>query len=115
MAPGTRWPRLAAWVVTLALVAAGTWGSLQGVRLLQPAPPGTPRGLEAAHGLIVAIRRDESFAVRVAGRSALLWLRPARGASISLAHLWRHLREHAPTDVIYQVVRGGVPIAWSAD
>jgi hypothetical protein len=110
-----RWPRIAAWVVTLALVAAGTWGSLQGLRLLQPVPPVAARGMEVAHGLIVTIRHDDTFAVRLPGRRALLWLRPARGAPISMDHLWRHLHERAPTDVVYQMTRQGLPLAWSAD
>lgn len=115
MAPALRWPRVAAWLVTLALVAAGTWGGVQGVRLLQPSLTGDQSEMRHAQGLIVAIQRDDSFAIRVPGQRALLWVRPAPGAPISMDHLWRHLREHASTDIVYQVLRQGLPIAWIAD
>lgn len=115
MASGMRVPRLAAWLVTLALVAVGTWGSLQGVRLLQSAPPGDQSEMRHAHGLIVAIRPDDSFAIRLPSQRTLLWVRPAPGAPISMDHLWRHLHERAPTDVVYQLMRKGLPLAWIAD
>lgn len=115
MAPEMRMPRLAAWLVTLVLVAAGTWGCLQGVQVLQSAPAGDQSQMGHAHGLIVAIRPDESFAIRVPGQRGVLWVRPAPGAPISMDHLWRHLHERAPTDVVYQPVRKGLPLAWIAD
>lgn len=119
MASGMRAPRIAAWLVTLTLVAGGTWGSAQGLRLLDAAVLAEPHGqtiyMRHAHGLVVAIRHDDSFAVRLPGRRDLLWLRLAPGASVSMDHLWRHLREHAPTDIVYSLSDQGLPLAWMAD
>lgn len=112
MAPNARWPRVAAWLVVLALVGTTTVASLWAVHQLAPlVPPGTRH----AQGIVVALRPDGTFALRLAGQRALLWLRPAPGADISLDHLWRHMREHAPTDVTYQSERQGIAVAWSAD
>jgi hypothetical protein len=107
-----RFPRIAAWVVACALVGAVTAEALVGLGLTQAA---TPQHCEHAHGVVVAMRATGQFALRVAGRPGLLWLQPAIGAPISLAHVWRHLREHAATDVIYSEQPHGVLIAWSAD
>ena len=107
-----RYPRFAAWVVSLALVGAGTFGGVLGLRAMEPV---LPAHLAHAHGVVVALRPNGLFAVQVPGQASLLWFRPAPGAPISLAHLRRHLREHAPTDVYYQPQQQGVPLAWEAD
>ena len=112
MAPDARWPRLAAWLVVLALVGVTTVAGLWAMRQLAPV---APRGAEHVEGVVVAMRQDGAFALRVPGHAGVLWLRPAPGAPISLEHLWRHMREHAETDVTYQSERQGMSLAWSAD
>ena len=111
-----RFPRLAAWVVSLALIAVGTWGGIFGLQALEPV---LPAHLAHVHGVIVAVRPNGWFAVQVAGRASLLWFRPAPGAQISLDHLRRHLHERAATDVYYQVPlqfqAQGAWLAWDAD
>jgi hypothetical protein len=109
-------PRLAAWLVSLMLIGAGTAASLVGMQALTPPPPYSTSGkLMHVHGLIVAMERNDTFAVRVPGRKAWLWMRCASDARISLAHLGRHLSERAPTDVQYQVGPHGVLLAVYAD
>jgi hypothetical protein len=112
MALFSRFPRLAAWIVSLALIGAGTYGGLLGLRALEPV---LPAHLAHIHGVIVAVRMNGMFAVQVPGKASLLWFRPAPGAPISLAHLWRHVHERAGTDVFYQPQPQGVPLAWEAD
>jgi hypothetical protein len=114
-----RYPRIAAWLVSLMLIGGCTASGLQGLRLLRPA---VPANLAHAHGVIVALRADGSFALQVPGHAGVFWFHPAPDAPISLAHLRRHLREHAATDVFYQVeVRGArraptrLLVAWEAD
>lgn len=102
----------AAWLIVLALVGLLTLGALLGLRALEPS---APSHLDHAHGVIVAVKGADMFAVREAGHSSPVWFRIARGAPISLAHLRRHLAEHAPTDVFYQDQRQGAPLAWVAD
>jgi hypothetical protein len=103
-----RFPRLAAWVVVLALVSMGTVCALQGLRALEPE---TPQRLDHIHGVVVAMQSGDRFAVRVPGHASAIWFRIAPGAHISLAHIQRHLQEHAPTDVYYQDRRQGTPLA----
>lgn len=103
---------IAAWLLTLVLVGAGTLGALQGLRALEPSAPAR---LEYAHGVIVSIRGNDTFAVRESKRPGAVWFRIARGSHISLAHLRRHLSEQAPTDVFYQSQPQGPPLAWLAD
>ncbi len=107
-----RYPRLAAWIVSLALVGAGTFGGMLGLQALEPA---IPANLAHAHGFIVAMRPNGWFAMQIPGHTGMLWFEPAPGASISPAHLLRHLHEHAPTDVFYQLREHGVLLAWDAD
>jgi hypothetical protein len=107
-----RFPRLAAWIVCGALMGAVTVEAVIGLGLAGPA---VPAGAEHVHGIVVAVRPTGVFALRVAGHAGALWFHPAAGASISLAHLWRHLRERAGTDVVYQVLRSGFLVAWRAD
>ena len=108
-----RFPRFSAWLVSLALVAAGTLGSIFGLRALQP---DVPAHLGHVHGLIVAVEANGMFAVSLPGRKNRIWFKPAPGSSISLAHLLRHLHEHAPTDIYYQLIQQqGVLLAWVAD
>jgi len=111
-----RFPRLAAWIVSLALVTAGTWGGIFGLHALEPE---LPAHLAHVHGLVVAIRANSWFAVQVLGHAGVIWFKPAPGASISMEHLWRHLRERAATDVYYQMPQQfqvqGVWLAWDAD
>ena len=107
-----RYPRLAAWIMTLALVSVGTLCAIQGLRALEPV---APTHLDHAHGIIVAMQAGERFAMRVPGHAGNVWFQVARGAHISLAHILRHLQEHAPTDVYYQDQRQGMPLAWVAD
>lgn len=107
-----RYSQVAAWLMTLTLVAAMTLGALQGLRALEPGAPGQ---LDDAHGVIVAIVGNDTFAVRESEHASPVWFRIAHGAHISLTHLRRHLAEHAPTDVSYQNQRQGMPLAWLAD
>jgi len=107
-----RFPRLSAWLVTLALVSLTTLGALQGLRAFEPSEP--PQ-MEYAHGVVVALRGGDEFAIRIPGHAGLEWFQVARGAHISFAHLERHLHERAPTDVYYQEERHGPPLAWVAD
>lgn len=108
----SRYSQLAAWLIVLALVGSMTLGALLGLRALEPS---APAHLDHAHGVIVSIKGDDTFAVRESGHASPIWFRIARGAPISLAHLRRHLTEHAPTDVFYQDQRQGAPLAWVAD
>jgi|GEM_PF-993653 hypothetical protein len=101
-----RYPRIAAWLVALALIGIWVAGGLLGLRALKPA---VPAHLMHVHGVIVAVRADGTFALQVAGRQRVLWFRPAPGAPISLAHLRRHLHEHAATDVFYQAQMARMP------
>lgn len=111
-----RFPKLAAWVMVLALVGVGTLSAWQGLRALEP---GAPSHLSHIQGVVVAVRAGGEFAVRVPSHSGhpgnTLWFQVAHGARISLAHLQRHLRERAPTDVYYQDQRQGLSLAWVAD
>ncbi|HEX8995726.1 MAG TPA: hypothetical protein VF812_06825 [Ktedonobacterales bacterium] len=107
-----RFPRLSAWLLALALVSVATLGAVQGLHALEP---GMPPHMEHMHGVITAIRGGDVFAVRAPGHAGVEWLRIARGAHISLAHLQRHMREHAPTDIYYQEQQQGPPLAWIAD
>jgi hypothetical protein len=107
-----RYSQVAAWLIVLALVGAMTLGIVQGLPMLEPAAPGR---LDHMHGVIVSIKGNDTFAVRESGHASLVWFRIARGAPISLAHLRRHLAEHAQTDVFYQDQRQGTPLAWLAD
>lgn len=107
-----RFPRIAAWLVVLALVGMGTLCALQGLRALEPQ---TPERLEHVHGIVVAMRAGDQFAVRAPGHVGIIWFRIASGARISLAHLERHLQEHASTDVYYLDQGQDMPLAWVAD
>lgn len=107
-----RFPRLAAWVVVVALVGVGTLCALQGLRVLEPE---TPSHLDHMHGIVVAMQAGGRFAVRVPGHAKMVWFRIALGAPISLAHVERHMQEHAPTDVFYLDQPEGLPLAWVAD
>ncbi len=106
------YPRLAAWVVALALIGVGTFGGALGLRALEPA---VPANLAHVHGVVVTVENNGVFAVQVPGLRSPLWFRIAPGAPISLDHLRRHLREHAGTDVYYQVRQYGPQLAWKAD
>ncbi len=107
-----RFPRFAAWVVSLALIGVGTFGGVLGLHTLEPE---LPAHLKHVHGTIVALQANGSFAVQMPGRKQPLWFKPAPGAPISLDHLRRHLRERAPTDIYYQPQPQGIQLAWYAD
>lgn len=107
-----RFPRVAAWLVVLALLGIATLCALQGLRALEPSAPAR---LEHVHGIITAMRGEDDFAVHVPGHVGVEWFRIAPGAHISLAHLQRHMHEQAPTDVYYQSERHGLLLAWIAD
>jgi hypothetical protein len=107
-----RFPRMSAWLMVLVILGATTLGTLQALHALEPA---MPAHLERVHGIIVAIRAGEIFAVRVPGRTQLLWFRAAPDAPISMAHLWRHLHERAGTDIFYLDQGQGPLLAWIAD
>jgi len=107
-----RFPRVAAWLMTLTLLGLTTLGALQGLRALEPA---APERLDHVHGVITAMRGGGVFAVRVAGHPGVVWFRIARGAHISLAHLERHLHEQAGTDVYYEDQPNEPMLAWLAD
>jgi ferredoxin-NADP reductase len=105
-----------AWLVALVLVGAGTRASIAGLRALAPPlPPAMGAGYVHEQGEVVALGSHGMFAVRVPGRTAMLWLQPAPGAHISMAHLRRHLTERAPTDVLYRVGPHGSLLAVAAD
>lgn len=117
-----RYPRLAAWVVTLAFVGVGTLGGALGLQALGPVGlqalgPALSANLTHVHGLIVAVENNGSFAVQVPQYESPLWFHIAPGAPISLDHLRRHLREHAGTDVYYRTQQRlrGMFLAWYAD
>ncbi len=112
----TRFPSLTAWIVTLALIGAGTLAAIRGVGMLEQS---VPTHLDHMHGGIVAMSAGGLFAVEEPGQSSghgkLIWFRVARGAHISLAHVERHLHERAPTDIYYETAAPGVLLAWVAD
>jgi hypothetical protein len=107
-----RFPHLSAWIVCCALIGTVTVEALLGLAL---GGQSLPANVDHVHGLIVAVRPTGVFALRVEGHAEVLWFQSAAGARISLAHLWRHLRERAGTDVVYQSLRPGILVAWSAD
>lgn len=107
-----RFPRVTAWIVTLALIGFATLGALQGLRALEP---GAPQRMEHAHGIITAMRGTDDFAVRVPGHAEVVWFHIAQGAHVSCAHLLRHLRERAPTDIYYLDQQHGPQLAWIVD
>jgi hypothetical protein len=107
-----RFPRLAAWIVCCALIGAITVEALLGVTFANPAPP---PDAQHVHGIIAAVLPTGVFALQVEGHTSLLWFHRAAGASISMAHLWRHLREHAGTDVVYEEQPNGLFLALRAD
>jgi hypothetical protein len=107
-----RYPRIAAWVISLALIAALTLGGIQALRALEPQ---VPASLAHMHGVIVAVHQDSVFGVRAQGQTKTHWFRPAPGAPISMQHLLRHLHERAATDIYYQARSQGVWLAWEAD
>lgn len=112
----TRFPSLTAWIITLALIGAVTLAAVRGVEMLEPS---IPTHLDHMHGEIVAMSAGGLFAVeepgQASGHGKLIWFRVARGAHISLAHIQRHLHEHAPTDIYYETAAPGVLLAWVAD
>jgi hypothetical protein len=97
-----RFPRITAWLVTVLLVGGATTGAA-----LVP--------LRHVQGLIVAVQGSDEFALSVSGRSGVEWFHLAPGAHISMAHLRRHERERASTDVTYETAGRGMPLAWTAD
>ncbi|MGO8949483.1 MAG: hypothetical protein ACLQUY_17900 [Ktedonobacterales bacterium] len=107
-----RFPTFTAWVVAVALIGIGTFLALQGLRALQPS---APPHLEHIHGVIVATREGDQFAVQTPGHTKPVWFIVAPGAHVSFAHVLRHMHEHAPTDVYYQTQSHGLPLAWIAD
>ena len=107
-----RFPRVTAWLMTLALVGLVTLCAVQGLRALEP---GAPAHLDHVQGTITAVHGGDVFAVRAPGRSRVIWFRVAHGAHISLAHLRRHLHERATTDVYYQDQPHEPLLAWIAD
>lgn len=108
------YPRLAAWVVLLALIGVGTFGGVLGLRALEPA---VPANLTHVHGVVVAVQSTGKFAVEMPEVNSPIWFIVAPGAPISLDHLRRHQREHAATDVYYQAQnrQRGFFLAWKAD
>lgn len=111
MAPRVYAPRLTAWLASLLLIVAGTAAGIAPLRPLSAA--GSAAG--QMHGVVVAVDNDGRFAMRVPGRGDRLWLRPASGAHLSLAHLRRHMHERASTDVRYEVGAGNELLAEDAD
>lgn len=101
-----------AWLTVVALLGVLTLGVLQGMRTLGQQ---SQARMEHVHAFVVAIRAGDVFAVRVPGRTGVLWFRAARGGHISFAHLWRHLHEHAPTDIVYEQQPNQPLVAWEAD
>lgn len=108
----TRFPRTMAWLVTLLVIGLATSATILGIHTLSLS---SAAERHHAHGVIVAIKGDDRFALKVAGHPGVEWFRPAPGAPISMAHLWRHLHEGAATDVTYQMAGSGMMLAWSAD
>lgn len=106
-----RFPRLSAWLMTLALLGLVTLGALQGLRALETS---APEHMEHMKGIVTAIRGGDDFAARIPGHAGLVWFHIARGGRISLAHLQRHMREQAPTDIYYEAQHGAL-LAWIAD
>lgn len=108
------YPRLAAWVVVLALIGIVTFGGTLGLRALKPA---VPANLAHVHGVVVAVQNNGTFAVKTPEYNSPLWFRIVQGAPISLDHLRRHMHERAATDVYYQnhVQQHKMFPAWEAD
>lgn len=107
--------RIGAWLLVLAVVLLTTWLAIAGLSLL--ARP-VPAGLDTAHGTILAVRGGALFEVRVtegAGHVRTLWFRVAPGSPISVAHLERHMTEHAATVIAYREDGHGTLWAWVAD
>jgi hypothetical protein len=108
-----RFPRFTAWLAVAALIGATT---IAAVAALHTLGSSTPLQLHHAHGVITAIQGNDEFALEMPGHPEVEWFRVAPGARISMAHLCRHLRERAATDVTYQVAPGpAMPLAWAAD
>jgi hypothetical protein len=107
-----RFPRFTAWLVATLLVGGATSGAALGLHALATLAPVPLRHVQ---GLIVAVQGSDEFALSVPGRPGVEWFRVAPGAHVSMAHLRRHERERAATDVIYEAVGRGMPLAWTAD
>lgn len=98
--------RAVAWVVVLALVGLGMLDGLQALSWASGRATGaTDHGqvFEQLHGEVVAMRDDSAFALRVVdrrtGRASVVWVQLMPDSHVSMAHLRRHLRDHAGTDV----------------
>ncbi|HKS69119.1 MAG TPA: hypothetical protein VJQ45_01775 [Ktedonobacterales bacterium] len=96
----------------MVLIGLSTAGALLGLRALPSAQPGSYHHM---HGLVVAIRGEREFALEVPGHRGMEWFEIAPGTHISMAHLRRHLRERAPTDVTFEVEGSSMLMAMSAD
>jgi hypothetical protein len=107
-----RFPRITAWLVTVLLVGGATTGAALGLRMLATSAPVPLRHVQ---GLIVAVQGSDEFALSMPGRSGVEWFHLAPSAHISMAHLRRHERERASTDVTYETAGRGMPLAWTAD
>lgn len=110
----SKWkPYALAWVLCIALIASISAPILYG---LQQTSTGAITTWSHLHGVIVQIKSD-TFALRVSGQKNLMWFRMIPDSPISMAHLERHLKEHAATDVVYapQPQAGGMYWAWDAD
>ena len=107
-----RFPRFTAWLITITLIGGMTASAVLGLHSLAPS---ASVQLDHTHGYIVATRGDNEFALSEPGRRGVEWFRIAPGGHVSMAHLLRHLREHAATDVTYQTAGQGMPLVWTAD
>lgn len=116
--------RVVAWVVVVALVGCGTLDGVQAVCWASQCATASSAGgqaFEALHGEVVAMRDDQAFAVRVvdrrSGRASVVWVQVMPDSRLSMAHLRRHLRDHAGTDVEVRAGphHGDMPQVVSAD
>jgi len=107
-----RVPQVTAWLATIVVVGGVTAGAVGG---LQAATSAASVGRRHIQGVVVAIQGNDAFALAEPGRAGREWFRVGPGAHISLAHLRRHLHEHAETDVTYTVSASGALLAWTAD
>ncbi|HUY76501.1 MAG TPA: hypothetical protein VMV29_06995 [Ktedonobacterales bacterium] len=107
-----RFPRVTAWLATVIVIGGATAGAALG---LHAAPSVSSASLRHIHGVVVSTQGNDEFALATPGRPGREWFHLAPGAHISMAHLRRHLHEHAGTDVTYQITASGMLIAWTAD
>lgn len=94
-----KFPRLAAAIFVLFLIGGLVWAAIAAVSMIGPA---LAHGDNAAHvaGTIIKVNMDDSFIFKTSGGRDLHFICTERCLH-EVAHMQRHVREGAHTDVYY--------------